>query len=62
MSEGVTVSEGVPVHCTFLPGKTAANLFCVFQDYIQRKRQRVYKGNGWHKDKFFLFVSPENNE
>ena len=49
-------------HVTFLPGKTVAKLLCVFQEYIQRKRLCVYKGNSWHKDKFFLFVSPENNE
>ena len=49
-------------HITILPGKTVANVFCVFQEYIQRKRQRVSQGNSWHKDRFFLFVSLENND
>ena len=49
-------------HVTCLQGKTVANLFRVFQGYIQRKIQCVYKENRLNKDKFFLFVSVENNE
>jgi hypothetical protein len=49
-------------HVTCLQGKTVANLFRVFQGYIQRKIQCVYKENSQNKDKFFPFVSMESNE
>ena len=49
-------------HVTILPSKTMANCLCVFQENRQRKRQSVSLGNSWDKDKFFLFVSLENNQ
>ena len=49
-------------HVTILPSKIMANCLCVFQEYRQRKRQSVSLGNSWDKDKFFPFVSLENNQ
>ena len=49
-------------HITILPSKIMANCLCVFQEYRQRTRQSVSLGNSWDKDKFFPFVSLENNQ